>query len=181
MSDLVTVALMALALSMDAFSISVGIGLLGMRYKRIVLVSATVGFFHMIMPVVGIIIGRLLSEYMGALAFFIGGSGLIVLGMQMIISSVKKEPSSLFSPIGTGLVVFAMSVSMDSLSLGLTLGVLGVNTWLISTFFGVASAFFTGLGLMIGKKAGYWLGTGGEWIGGFVLLIFGVKMILTPF
>lgn len=179
--ELVTVAVMAVALSMDAFSIAVGLGLFGMRYRRIAAVGTSVGFFHIVMPLCGLVIGKMLSQYLGVIAIFTGGSGLIIIGLQMIVSSFSKDESPIFSPRGIGLFIFSLSVSMDSFAAGLSLGMLGAQTWLTVGSFGIVSAVFTWAGLILGKKAGHLVGSSGEWIGGLVLIAFGVKMITGVF
>lgn len=176
--EFITIGVMALALSLDAFSLSLGLGLTGLRYRRILIIGSLIGIFHMAMPLAGILIGRVLSQYLGHLAYFIGGCGLIFLGVQMIISSVKHGSVPLLSPKGIGLLVFALSVSVDSFSAGLSLGMLGAKTWLTVASFGIMSAGLTWIGLVIGKKAGGWIGKRSEGIGGVILIFFGVNMIM---
>ncbi|PYZ92941.1 hypothetical protein CR194_12495 [Salipaludibacillus keqinensis] len=173
-----TIGMMAVALSLDAFSISIGLGLLGLRYRRVAMIGLAVGAFHGAMPLLGLFIGRILSQYMGSLAIFIGGCGLVILGVQMIVSSLREDSALFFSPKGIGLFVFAISVSLDSFSAGLSLGMLGAKTWVTVVSFAMFSAIFTWAGLLLGKQVGPLVGSRGECIGGFVLLLFGVKMII---
>ncbi|KHF28283.1 manganese efflux pump MntP [Anoxybacillus sp. BCO1] len=43
--EMITLAMMAFALGMDAFSVSLGMGLLRLRLKQIAYIGLTVGFF----------------------------------------------------------------------------------------------------------------------------------------
>jgi len=169
---------MAVALSMDAFSISLGLGLLGINYRRIIMIGLAVGFFHAAMPLFGMFIGKVLSYMMGTVAHFIGGSGLVILGAQMVLSTFRKESTIIFSPRGLGLLLFSLSVSIDSFSVGLSLGMIGLKTWVTVMSFAAFSMLFTWAGLVIGKKVGPLVGNRSEWIGGFILIIFGVRMII---
>ncbi|WP_416147775.1 manganese efflux pump MntP family protein [Salipaludibacillus sp. HK11] len=177
-NELITIGIMAIALSIDAFSISIGLGLLGIKYRRMALIGLTVGVFHAAMPLFGMLIGRILSQYMGTVAFFIGGSGLVILGVQMVLSSFRYEQSLIFSPRGLGLLIFAVSVSIDSFSAGLSLGMIGLKTGVTVASIAIVSTCFTWAGLVVGKKVGPLVGKRSEWIGGLVLIYFGVKMIV---
>ncbi|MDG5787325.1 manganese efflux pump MntP family protein [Evansella sp. AB-P1] len=172
------IGVMAFALSMDAFSLAIGMGVVGLRYKHIATIGMTVGAFHVCMPLIGILLGKLLSQYIGIFAFVLGGAVLIFIGAQMIISTFKSERESVFSPVGLlGLIVFSLSVSIDSFSAGLSLGMLGAKTWVTLVAFGWMSALLTCFGLVLGRKMGNWFGGYSEWLGGTILIAFGLKII----
>lgn len=169
---------MALALGMDAFSVGLGMGLIRLRLKQIFFIGLTIGFFHMWMPLVGMIIGRFLSNQFGMLATYAGGTLLLLLGIQMIISSFKEDDSPLITPVGIGLFIFALSVSLDSFSVGLSLGIYGARTFITILLFGVVSMLLTWTGLLLGRRFQQWLGTYSEMLGGSILFIFGIKLLL---
>lgn len=178
--ELITIGIMAFALSMDAFSLSIGMGLVGLRYKHIAKIGVTVGGFHVLMPLVGIFLGKLLSQYIGVFAFVLGGIVLIFIGLQMIISTFQDdERGPVLSPAGWGLFLFSLSVSLDSFTAGLSLGMLGAKTWATLVSFGIISAVFTWGGLILGRKMGNWIGSYSEWLGGTILIAFGVKIIMS--
>ncbi|UCZ55412.1 manganese efflux pump MntP family protein [Bacillus shivajii] len=170
---------MAFALSMDAFSLSIGMGLLGLRYRHILMIGSVVGLFHVWMPLIGLVLGKLLSQHIGIFAFILGGSLLILLGAQMILSTFQEEQGSMLRITSFGILLFAVSVSLDSFSAGLSLGMLGAKTFVTLVSFGVMSGLLTCIGLLIGKKAGGWLGGYSEWLGGCILISFGIKIILS--
>ncbi|MBU9724365.1 MULTISPECIES: manganese efflux pump MntP family protein [Bacillaceae] len=169
---------MAFALSMDAFSISIGMGLIGLRYKHIAKIGLTVGWFHVMMPLIGLVLGKLLSQYIGLFAFVLGGGMLIFIGLQMIASTFQEERASILSTSGLGLILFAVSVSLDSFSAGLSLGMLGAKTWVTLVSFGVMSTIFTWMGLILGRKMGHYFHGYSEWLGGAILIAFGIKIML---
>lgn len=176
--ELVTLLLMAFALGMDAFSVGLGMGMFQLRLRQIFKIGITIGLFHVWMPLVGMLAGKFLSEKFGTFASLIGGLLLIVLGVQMIWSSLRKGEEKVMTPVGFGLFVFALSVSLDSFSLGLTLGIYGAKTLLVIVCFGMVATILTWLGLLIGRKAQNWLGSYGEALGGSILLAFGLKLLL---
>ena len=178
--EILTLLLMALALGMDAFSVGLGMGMFKLRLRQIFKIGITIGVFHVWMPLVGILAGQFLSDKFGTIASFAGGLLLIILGVQMIWSSLRPGDDSLISPTGFGLIVFAFSVSLDSFSLGLTLGIYGAKTVLAIICFGIVATVLTWAGLLLGKKAQGWMGSYSEALGGSILLAFGIKL-LYPF
>ncbi|WP_234396963.1 manganese efflux pump MntP [Bacillus massiliglaciei] len=176
---LITLILMAFALGMDAFSIGLGMGMFKLRIKQIFIIGLTVGAFHMFMPLLGMATGRFLSDQFGTVAGYAGGILLIILGVQMFISGLKGSEEAILAPIGKGLVIFALSVSLDSFSVGLTLGIFGAKTVMTIVCFGVTAAVLTWGGLVLGRKMQGVLGIYSEMLGGGILLAFGLKLLLS--
>jgi manganese efflux pump family protein len=180
MGESMTLLFMSVALGMDAFSIGLGMGMLSLRLKQIMKIGITIGLFHMLMPLAGMTIGKQISLYFGNIAGLIGGVLLVILGVTMIRSSFSSNDEPFVQPVGLGLLVFALSASLDSFSVGLSLGIYGAKTWLTILMFGMMSMLLTWAGLIMGKKVQKWFGSYGEAFGGCILLAFGVK-ILFPF
>ncbi len=169
---------MAFALGMDAFSVGLGMGLIPLRLKQIFYIGITIGLFHVWMPLVGIVIGSFLSDQFGNIASIVGGVLLLLLGIQMIISSFKKDDEPMITPKGFGLLIFALSVSLDSFSVGLSLGIYKVPAILAILMFGFVSMVLTWAGLLLGRRVQEWLGSYGEALGGSILFAFGIKLLL---
>jgi putative Mn2+ efflux pump MntP len=179
LGEILTLCLMAIALGMDAFSVSIGLGMQGLRLRFIAKVSVINGLFHMLMPLLGILIGRYLSHYLGKLAIHIGGILLIFFGIQMIYSSFfNKEKDSWVSTTVWGIILFSLGVSLDAFSVGLSLGFFAVNMWVSILFFGVSGLVLTALGLLLGRKVSGWMGEYSEALGGMILLVFGIKFLV---
>ncbi|MEH7107572.1 manganese efflux pump MntP [Bacillus sp. JJ1764] len=175
--ELITLIIMATALGMDAFSVGLGMGMYKLRLRKIFKIGMTIGLFHVFMPLAGMTAGRFLSDKFGAVATFIGGLLLIILGVQMIWASLKPGEQKSISPVGIGLLIFAFSVSLDSFSVGLTLGIYGAKTIMVLLCFGIIATVQTWAGLLLGKKVQGWLGAYSEALGGAILLAFGFKLI----
>lgn len=175
--EILTLALMAFALGMDAFSVGLGMGMYKLRLRQIAKIGITIGLFHVWMPLLGMIAGRFLSNTFGAIAGYVGGGLLLLLGVQMIWSSFREEEDSLITPVGIGLLIFALSVSLDSFSVGLSLGIYGAKTFLVLVFFGAGATILTWAGLLTGRKVQSWIGSYSEALGGAILLAFGVKLL----
>lgn len=176
--ELITLVIMAFALGLDAFSVSLGMGMTRMRWSKIFYIGIVIGIFHVIMPLVGIGIGRLLSEKFGFLATIAGGVLLLGLGFHIVYSSFfGGNQQRSIQESGLGLYVFAFGVSLDSFSVGLSLGIYGARTWATIIIFGLVSTLLTWAGLILGRNAEKMLGMYGEILGGTILIGFGLKLL----
>lgn len=180
LGEIITISTMAFALSMDAFSLGLGIGMMYIRLKRIAILSSLTGLFHILMPFIGISIGKLISAHFGEIAVILGGCLLIGVGLSMIRSSFQFEKNVTFiSPYGLGLIVFPFTVSIDSISAGLSLGMFGAKRLVTVLIFGLISTALTMSGLVLARRFHHMFGKYSMALGGIILLTFGVKMIVT--
>lgn len=178
MGELLTLFVMAFALGMDAFSVGLGMGMIDLRLKRIMKIGIVIGLFHVFMPLIGMLIGDYLSEHFGRMAAMAGGVLLLLLGAQMIYTSISNKEERLVEPIGIGLILFALSVSLDSFSVGLSLGIYGARMFATVLMFGSVSMVMTWCGLIMGRKFQKWIGTYSELLGGCILFFFGLKLLM---
>lgn len=176
--ELLALLFIAIAVSLDAFSVSLGVGLLAFRRRQIFKIGLAVGIFHCLMPLAGLFIGQVISMKIGMMATMVGGILLVGLGAHLLLSTFReKENTSL--PVGIGLVLFAMSVSVDSFSAGLSLGMFGARAGVTILLFGIVSMMFTWAGLLLGHRVKGAVGIYGELLGGSILLIFGLKLLFS--
>jgi len=174
-----TIFLIAVALGMDAFSLCVGIGMKGIRLLHVAKISAAIAAFHVIMPLIGLCMGQYVSNLLGDVAVMIGGGLLIVLGGHMIYSSLRGEDAPSFNTGSLlGLLAFAVSVSVDSLSVGVSLGMFATDLILTVLLFGAMGGLLSVAGMLIGRRVGQLIGEYGEAIGGAVLLVFGILFLI---
>ena len=176
MQSLITVFLVAVGLSMDAFSLAVIYGTLSLSKKRIILLSGIVGVFHFFMPLLGNILGSLISNIIKINLDIVVGLILIAIAVEMIISLFKNEEVK--SLVGlSSLLLFGFTVSIDSFSVGIGLSVLYSNVLLSVIIFSFVSFLFTFIGLLIGKKLSDIFGYIATTIGSIILLVLGIGYI----
>lgn len=177
--QVLTILIMAVALGMDAFSLGIGIGLKGIRLPDILKLSALIGVFHVLMPLGGMYTGYYVSELLGGIATYAAGALLLLLGGHMIYSSLRGETASAIDhrSIG-GLLLFSFSVSIDSFSVGVSMGMFSSNELLTVLLFGWFGGFMSVMGLMLGRRASRSLGGYGEALGGVILFGFGLLFLI---
>src|SRR5690606_36022294 len=141
------------------------------RLLNIAFISAVIALFHVIMPLVGIFTGRYVSTLLGDVAVAAGGGLLVLLGCHMIYSAVRQESGAAFNIGGFwGLILFALTVSIDSFSVGISLGLFASDIMLAVILFGLFGGGMSVMGLLVGRKFGLWIGDYGEAFGGAILL-----------
>ncbi|MDC3416746.1 manganese efflux pump MntP family protein [Aquibacillus salsiterrae] len=177
LGEIISLFFVATALGMDAFSVGLGMGMQALRLKRIFFVGVTVGMFHIAMPFIGILLGQFISTKLEGFAVVAGGLLLFGLGAYMLLNSFNQDDEPAISPVGFGLIAFALSVSLDSFSVGLSLGMSGVKIFLALVLFGVVSMVLTWAGLLLGRKAKGLLGIYSELLGGSILCAFGLNIL----
>lgn len=175
--ELTSLVFMAFALGMDVFSLSLGMGMQHYRLKRIAIIGIVFGLYHLILPFLGILIGKLISAQLTELASLVGGLLMTGIGIHMILSVFRIEKRTLIQPYGFGLLILGLSVSIDSFSVGLSLGISGVKIVFTIMLFGLVSMVLTWVGMLIGRKVRGFLGSYSEILGGSILCAFGLKII----
>lgn len=174
--------LMAAALGTDAMSLAIGIGLRGVSRREGLRVSLVIGLFHVIMPLIGTAAGGYFSRLAGGMAQIVGAAIVAFIGIRMVWGCLTSDSSiNQMTPwklTGASLLLLALSVSIDALSVGLGLGAFGYNIYLTAMLFGLFGAGMTAAGLFLGRKMGSLVGKYGELVGGGVLIILALKMFL---
>lgn len=144
-----TIILIAISLSLDAFTLSVAYGLLNIKKQKIITTSIIVGIFHFIMPLIGLLIGNILIKSYTIDSKFILILTLIIILIEMIKSfneEISEKNMSFFESI-----TFAFLVSIDSLLIGAGITYITPKIILSSLYFSIFSFTFTLLGFLLGK------------------------------
>ncbi|SDE33392.1 Putative Mn2+ efflux pump MntP [Paenibacillus sp. UNCCL117] len=177
--QIISIGLLAMALGLDALSLGLGIGMRGIRKLDIMKISLTIALFHVLMPLAGIWMGGYLSMLLGKIATVCGGILLLLLGGHMVYNTLRKTESGGYDHRSFwGMLLFAFSVSVDSFSVGVSLGMFAGDIWLTVLMFGVAGGLMSVLGLLLGRHVGNWVGEYGEALGGVILGAFGIHFLL---
>ena len=90
--DLISIILLAIALSMDAFSVSITRGLVwNCKIKHMAIIAVFFGGFQALMPVLGWILGIQLSKYISTIAPWLAFVLLTLIGIKMIYESFTMD------------------------------------------------------------------------------------------
>jgi putative Mn2+ efflux pump MntP len=178
--DLISIVLLAIALSMDAFSVSITRGLVwNCNIKHAALIAVFFGGFQAVMPVIGWILGVQLSTYISAITPWLAFALLIFIGTKMIYESItmKEEDTCRFFSLKE-LLILSIATSIDALAAGVTFAFLNISIIIPIILIGVITFGLSFLGVYIGKKVGHLFESKIELLGGLILIFLGFKILL---
>ncbi len=167
--EIVSIFLIAISLSLDAFSLSIAYGILGISQENMLYCSIIVGIFHFIMPLVGITIGTELVKYLKIDTRYLICAIFFILIFQ-IIKSLKEEIK--YNNLNIlNIILFGFFVSIDSFSVGIGLNVITNKILLSCIVFSAFSFIFTITGFKLGKIVSNKTGEISKIIAAFILTI----------
>lgn len=177
--------LVAIAIGFDALSVGLALGLQGIRYLHMLKFTLLVGMFHGILPLVGVVIGHYAGATLGHYASWLAAAILIVLGIHMNVHAWKalrgNEQNPYHRLTWLALASTAFMVSVDSLSIGISLGMHQMSSAQlleVIVVFAASASIMTLSGMLFGRKVTNSLGIYGQSFGGFVLTLLGIRMAM---
>lgn len=186
--DLVTIILIAIGLSMDAFAVSITNGAMidKVTAKEALRVGVFFGGFQALMPLIGWAAGVKFERYITAIDHWIALILLSIIGGKMIYESIKGgEPEIACDYVGEKrclsnktLVILAIATSIDALAVGVSFAFLKTSIISSIIIIGIITFIICFLGVLIGKKCGELLKKRAEILGGVVLIIIGLKIFI---
>ena len=180
MNQIITIALVGLSVGLDNFAASIAIGL-GKTNKLSKLQSALIfGLFETAMTVLGLYLGKDVSSYLGTNANLIGGGLLCATGLYLTIGAVlhvDDKGAEFASKSRYKLILTAISLSIDNLIVGFSLGTRIVSLWLSIIILAIMSVSLSLLGLEVGSRVGKRFEEYSEIISGVILILLGLAII----
>ena len=183
--DFITLLGIAVALAMDAFavSIAVGVGLKQVSIRQTFRLSWHFGLFQALMPLLGWSVGLTLRFFVEAYNHWIAFGLLAYVGTNMIREALSKEDKDEFKKKdptkGFSLIMLSVATSIDAFAVGISLSLLKLSIAFPVLIIGVVAMLFTLFGLYLGKKAASFsiMGKTAEVMGGLVLWAIGLKIL----
>lgn len=172
-----TCLLIAISLSMDAFSLSLIYGTYGLSKRNEVLLAIIVGLFHLFMPLIGLGFGNIIMDYFIFNIELVVGVIFLIIGLEMLISSKKNEEVKILDSL-VGFLFFGLSVSIDSLTTGIGLSAISKNYIGVACLFMIVSGLFTYMGLRLGGKLSDKFGKYATIVGAIIMIVLGGSYIL---
>ena len=192
---MIALLLLAIALSMDAFAVAIGLGAKHRQDTTKIAVMAGVyfGVFQGLMPLIGYLGGRSILGFIANWAPWIACIILVGLGGKMLYEALSDdndddgEPNSDALDIANQnelpitqktMTTLAIATSIDAMAAGFTLNLIPVNPYLACAIIAFVTGVFSFFGVFLGKQSGTWLESKAEIFGGLVLIGIGLKMVL---
>ncbi|MCK9191794.1 MAG: manganese efflux pump MntP family protein [Sphaerochaetaceae bacterium] len=186
MSNSIQILLIAFSLAMDAFAVSIALGIKnGKRNMNLAFKSASVfAMFQVIMPLVGYYLGTHVKSYFANYASLISFILLLIVGFNMIREwrCTDDEAKRMFKKNYASfknLIILGIATSIDALSVGLSLSFISLNIYTSAIVIGLVTLFLSFMGVLSGAKIGDKFDKS-ELVGGIVLIGLGFNILLVP-
>src|SRR5215510_12440113 len=149
---MITLLVLGFALSLDSFRASLGLGALRLHPLRQLQIVIAFGLCDALAPLIGLLIGKSLLTYVGGWIEQLGPLLLCAYGVYVIY--IARRYADTEAPADRWMVLgLPLSLSLDNLVAGTTLGMVGFPLLLSVTVIGAMSALLSFVGLRLGSMA----------------------------
>ena len=181
---MLSVILIGISLSMDAFAVSVtnGIAMRPFKTGYALWHGLYFGAFQFLMPLAGYILGSTVSGYVTAIGPYVSFALLAFIGGKMILEAVRggEEGSGGMAALShKRLLALAVATSIDALAVGITFAFLpGTRIVPAVALIGSITFVFSASGIRLGNVFGLRYKSKAEFVGGVILILLGTKILL---
>lgn len=183
--SLLSLFLLAIGLSMDAFAVSIckGLATTKITVKKSIIVGLWFGGFQALMPAIGYLVGTSFRDCITSFDHWIAFILLFLIGGNMIKESFSKkdedEEEYNCSLRFKEMLLLAIATSIDALAVGVTFAFLpNVPILPAVAFIGVITFLFSSVGMKIGNIFGTKYKSKAELAGGIILVLIGSKILI---
>src|SRR5213082_2547113 len=176
-----TLIALVVPLGLDTFAVAAALGMSGLTMRDRIRVTMLFTFFEMGMPIAGIVLGAIAGTVVGKAADYVAIAILIALGIFMLWPRRSDNPARVgllartrgFAAIGLGI-----SISLDELAIGFTVGLLRFPVVLVIVLIGTKTLIVTQAGLRLGSSVGDSIRERAEQLAGAALGTLGIVLLV---
>src|SRR5256712_2460869 len=178
-----TLIALVVPLGLDTFAVAAALGMGGLARRDRIRVTMLFTLFEMGMPIVGIVLGAGAGNVAGSAADYVAIAILIALGIFML----WPRPDDRDDPERVGLLArtrglaaigLGISISLDELAIGFTVGLLRFPVVLVIVLIGTQTLIVTQAGLWLGSSVGDSVRDRTEQLAGAALWILGIVLLV---
>lgn len=178
--------LIGVALSMDAFAVSMckGLSMRKLNHRHAFIISLFFGGFQAIMPLIGWFLGTQFEQYIKPVDHWVAFALLTYIGIKMIWDATHEKEEEKNEKLEDPkldlkeMLLLAIATSIDALAVGITFAVLQTPIVPAITIIGLTTFCLSWIGVAIGNRFGTRYEKKAEITGGVVLVLIGLKILL---
>jgi putative Mn2+ efflux pump MntP len=186
--DALSLILIAVSLSMDAFAIAVlnGIAIRNACLRHAVAMGLVFGGFQLAMPIAGYYLGFSFSALVNSASHWIAFGLLAIIGGKMLFEAFRGDKANKsdtgISPLMPGkLITLGFATSIDAFAVGISFALTAWNIWIAAPVIGMITFAISFAGVLLGKKLGLRFKRSTAKLGGIVLIVMGIKILAEHF
>jgi manganese efflux pump family protein len=170
---------LVLPLGLDTFAVAAAIGMIGVSSSARRRISVLFTGFEAGMPLVGPALGAPLGHAIGGAAEHVAIGVLIAFGLCTPVGDDDDDErvAELAQMTGVRTIALGVSISLDELAIGFTLGLLHISAALVIALIAVQTLIVTQLGLRLGSRLGERIREGAERLAGAALSTLGLVLL----
>jgi putative Mn2+ efflux pump MntP len=167
-----------LPLGFDSFAVAAALGAGRPGRAQQWRLSAIFVLFEAGMPLIGLALGAPAARLVGSAAEYIAAALLIGLGVWMLVSDRDDAEDRWFSARGWAAIGLGVSISLDELAIGFTLGLVHLPVVAVIVAIAVQTLVVCQLGLRLGARIGAIWRERAERAAGVMLILLGVGLVI---
>lgn len=177
-----SILLIGLAMSTDAFAAAIGKGaaMTRPRLPQALRAGLIFGVVEAITPVIGWLLGTAASRFIEAWDHWIAFALLLALGAHMIHQALRPAaagdeaaPEADANSSVARLAIAGLATSIDAGAVGVSLAFADVHIAVVAAVIGLCTFAMVTLGIMLGRALGTLIGKRAEIVGGLILIAVG--------
>jgi putative Mn2+ efflux pump MntP len=176
-----TLFLLGLALSLDSFRVSLALGAMKLRRVRQAQIAIAFGLCDGLAPLVGLLIGQSLVKYTDPWVEHLGPLVLCAYGAYVVWMARRYAGKQAHEESHWMVLGLPLSMSLDNLIAGTSLGMIGFPLLLSVVVIGAMSTLMSLAGLWLGSTAVNYLKVRTELLGGVALILIALTLALDKF
>lgn len=179
----IEIIILATALSMDAFAVSIckGLSVCKVKLSHMFICGIYFGIFQALMPTIGYFLGEGIGKYIASVSDFVAFALLLIIGISMIKESFEKDSDESPDFGFRTMIVLAIATSIDALAAGFTFSIENASIIIVAPTIGIITFAFSFIGVKLGNVFGCRYKSISERVGGIVLILMGTKILLEHF
>ncbi|UNK48714.1 manganese efflux pump MntP family protein [Lysobacter sp. S4-A87] len=181
----VSIVLLGLAMSTDAFAAALGkgAGMLRPRWPQALRIGLIFGVVEGLTPIIGWLLGTAASRHIEAWDHWIAFGMLGALGLHMIYKAATDQDAAEAAAVGGrrdglwSIALTGLATSIDAMAVGVGLAFVEVNILIVAVVIGLCTVTMVTLGIMAGRVLGTLIGKRAEMAGGVILILVGATIL----
>jgi putative Mn2+ efflux pump MntP len=169
---------LVLPLGLDTFAVAAALGALGVSGPHRLRMSLWFTAFEAGMPLIGLALGVPLGRALGDTADYVAIAVLLGFGLYTLF---RREDDDRFGQLtelrGMGAILLGISISLDELAIGFTIGLLRLPAVLVIVLIAAQTFIVTQLGLRLGHRLSERLREGAERLAGVALTVLALVLV----
>ena len=141
--------------------------------------GAWFGGFQALMPLIGYYLGSLFADMVTRYSHWVAFALLLAIGGNMIKESLGEEENVSNDMGFKSMLLLAIATSIDALAVGITFAFLDYPIVEAITIIGISTFFISIGGVYVGNFFGNKYEKKAEFAGGLILVLLGVRILLT--